>query len=692
MPTLAEALAQGQKYHQAGDLARAEQLYRQVVHSDAAQADVWYLLGLVCQAQNRPAEAVGHYRQALRLKPELAAAHNSLGIALARGGDLAGAAASFRRAVQLRPDHAPAHTNLGNALKEQGQLDEALPCYRTAARLKPDFAEAHNNLGNLLRELGQLDEAVASCREAVRLKPQFPEAHNNLGAALADQGKLAEAVACYREAVRQRPDYAEAHNNLGVALAHQRKLDEAAASLRQATRLRPGYGEALNNLGNTLKDQGMLEEAVACYRQAVAARPDNAAFHSNLVYALNFLPGLDPAALFAEQRAWARRHAEPLAATVRPQDVDRSPARRLRLGYVSPDFREHVMGSYIEPVLAAHDRGRFEVFCYADVPHPDERTLRIQQLADHWRSLVGVSDERAAELIRQDRIDLLIDLAGHTGNNRLLVFARKPAPVQATHFGCPTTTGLAAMDYRLTDAPTDPPGTAEPFHTETLYRLAGFSWHYVPPEGLEVGELPARRTGHVALASFNQLAKLTPEVIAVWSRILAALPTARLQLLTGAGAEADRRLTGLFARHGIGPERLVLLGKRPRVEYLRLYQTVDFCLDPFPYAGCNTSCDALWMGCPVVTLEGTTSAGRVGFCLLTGLGLPDLVARTPADYVAIAVRLAGDLDRLAGLRADLRDRIRRSGLTDAVGFTRKLEDAYRAMWAKWCAGHPSRTC
>jgi predicted O-linked N-acetylglucosamine transferase (SPINDLY family) len=660
--------------------------YRKALELRPNYPEAWNNLGNALTRQDKVEDAAHAYRQALLLRPDYLKAQVNLGNLLRRAGRLDEAVAAFQQALLANPRHAPLHNELGITFMDQGKLDEAVGSYRQALLLHPDFPEAHNNLGIALMNQGHLAEAVALYRQALALRPDYPEGLNNLGNALARQQKRDEAAAAYRQAISLRPSYAEAHHNLGLALAARGKRDEAVASYERAVQLRPHYAEALNNLGNAYKDQGRIDEAIASYRKAVAARPGDAAIHSNLLYALHHRAGYSPDAVFAEHLVWARQHAGPAAPGPRPHPGEPDPGRRLRIGYVSPDFREHVMGRYSEAVIRTHDRGGFEVFCYADVHNPDGMTGRIRAAADQWRSLVGLSDARAAELILRDRIDVLVDQAGHTGGNRLRLFARKPAPVQVSHFGYLYSTGLAALDYRLTDAYADPPGLTERYHTETVVRLPEVLWCYPPPPSPEVGSLPALEAGHVTFGSFNNLSKVTAEVIALWSRVLAAVPGSRLLVLAGAGRGGDERVRAAFARHGVREDRVTLVGRRGREEYFRLHHQVDVCLDTFPYTGCNTTADALWMGVPVVSLAGATCMARQGIAALAHVGLEGLVVQTPAAYVEAAVRLAGDLPRLRELRAGLRERMSRSPLTDVPRFARHLEEAYRGMWRRWCAG------
>jgi len=684
MATHAEALTQALQYQQAGNLTQAEQIYRQVLQANPASPEAHNNLGNVLSHQGRPQEAIASFREALRWRPDLPEVHFNLGNTLNQMGNVQGAVACYQEALRLRPGYAGAYSNLGLALAGQGEFEEAMVCYREALRLRPDLPEAHYNLGLALAAQGKYDQAQACYEQALRIKPDYAAALNGLGAALMERGRLPEGLDRLREALRLQPDLSEAHCNLGVALGRQGKLDEALASYEQAVRSKPDDAVALNGLGNAYKDQGRLDEAIACYRKAVAASPAFQFIQSNLLLALHYHAAYDPAITFAEHLRWAEQFGTSAAPRRPLQPVQRDPGRRLRLGYVSPDFREHVMGRYSEAVVGAHERAKFEVFCYANVSRPDALTQRLKALADHWRTIVGLSDARVAELIRQDQIDLLIDLAGHTGGNRLGVFARKPAPIQVTHFGYGSTTGLAAIDYRLTDAYCDPPGLTERYFTEKLVRLPEIQWCYMPLPGLEVGASPARQGGPVTFGSFNNLAKVTEAMIGLWSQILRDLPGSRMVVVTGAGSAGDERVLAAFNGYGIGKERVTLVGRQRIDAYFRLLQGVDICLDTYPFTGCFTTAHALWMGVPVVSLAGPTFVTRQGVAILAQVGLGDLATETPAAYIAAAIRLAQDLPRLRELRAQLRDRLERSPLADVQRFTRHLEAAYRGMWEEFC--------
>jgi predicted O-linked N-acetylglucosamine transferase (SPINDLY family) len=565
-----------------------------------------------------------------------------------------------------------------------GRLAEAERIYRQVLARQPDHPETLNRLGVLTAQLGQLDAAVELIRRAVRLKPDFAEAHGNLGVVLKGKGQLDEAIASYRQAIRLNPDLAEVHSNLGNALKDKEQIDEAIACHRQAIRLKPDNAESHYNLGNAFSKIGRLDEAITSYRQAVRLKPDFTEAHSNLLYALPFNPAYDARMILEENLRWNRQHAEPLQKFIQPHTNDRNPDRRLRIGYVSPDFREHCQAMFTIPLLSNHDRKAFEIFCYAHVGRPDAVTERIGGYVDVWRSIVGMTDAEAARKICEDRIDILVDLTMHMGDNRVAIFARKPAPVQAAWLAYPGTTGLSAMDYRLTDPYLDPPGLNDQFYSETSIRLRDSFWCYDPlVTELAVNALPAQTDGHVTFGCLNNFCKINEPVLRLWARVLKTVDRSRLIILCPEGSHRQS-LLDLLQRQGISPDRIELITRRPRRQYLELYHSIDVGLDTFPSNGHTTSLDSFWMGVPVITLVGQTVVGRAGLSQLTNLGLPELIARTPEQYVQIATDLARDLPRLAELRRTLRARMEASPLMDAPRFARNIEAAYRQMWRNWC--------
>jgi predicted O-linked N-acetylglucosamine transferase (SPINDLY family) len=512
--------------------------------------------------------------------------------------------------------------------------------------------------------------------------------HNNLGNAYRESGDHVKAEASYRKAIAIEPGYAMAHNNLGNLLLENKRTNEAITSLGKATSLHPGYAIAHYNLGNALKFQGSLEEALASYRKALSLDPRNSSAHSILLFLMHYFAQYSGKDIYLESLRWARQHADILLPARQVYANSRDLGRKLRIGYMSPDFRTHSVAYFIEPVIQAHNRNNVAVYCYANVKKPDPTTQRLQEEADYWRNIFGLSDAAVADRIRNDAIDILVDLAGHTPKNRLLVFARRPAPVQVTWLGYPNTTGMAAMDYRLTDAIADPAGAADTLHSEELTRLEhGFLCYQPDASAPEVAPAPFLKHGYVTFGSFNNIAKVTPEVIKLWAEILQRTPRSRLLIKSKPLADPDnrKRFQRLFVERGIAADRLELHGWLPTKEgHLELYKRIDIGLDPFPYNGTTTTCEALWMGVPVVTLLGERHSGRVGASIMHWAGLDELVAESPEKYQDLAVSMAKDYGGMQNLRKGLRKQVRQSRLMDRQNFTDILEATYRNIWAKWC--------
>ena len=572
---------------------------------------------------------------------------------------------------------------------QAGRLGEAEGIYRQILAGDPRQPDTLHMLGVLAHQLGRNDLAVDLIGQAMAILPEHPAFRSNLSEAHRALGQTTEAIAASREALRLKPDYPEALNNLGNALLQAGRPDEAIVEFRKAIELNPSSAETYHNLGAALQETWQLDGAVAAFRRAITLKHHYPEAQSALILALNCHPSGDARAIAEEQSRWNQQYAEPLRHLIQPPTNERSVARRLRIGYVSADFREHPVGCNLLPLLAGHDPHGFEIFGYAGVARPDPLTERFRASAHHWRSTVGISDELLAAQIREDRIDILVDLAVHTANHRLLVFARKPAPVQVTFAGYPGSTGLTAIDYRLSDPFLDPPGMDESIYAEKTVRLPHSFWCYDPLDGREtpVNNLPAQSNGYLTFGCLNNFCKTNPASVRLWARILCAVPCSRLLLLAPEGSHRQR-VTELFGKEGVGAERLEFVSHQPRRKYLELYHRIDLGLDTLPYNGHTTSLDSFWMGVPVVNLVGKTIVGRAGFCQLTNLKLPELIASTPEDYVQIATALAEDLSRLAALRSTLRPRMEKSPLMDASRFARDIEAAYREMWRQWCAKAP----
>ncbi len=646
-------------------------------------ADAHSNLGATLQDLGRPEEAEKSLRRALQINPNYAQALSNLGVALQALGRLDEAEQSLRRALQINPDSSEAFNNLGNALKGLGRLSEAETCYLRALQITPGHPGALYNLGITLHDLGRLDEAEACYRRVLQINPGNPTAHNNLGSTLKDLDRLDEAEASYRRALEIKPDYADAHCNLGATLMALGRLDEAEASYRRALEIGPDNALALSNLGVTLMDLGRLDEAAANYRRALEINPDFAGAHGNLLFALNYHPDLGAQEIYQAYQEYDALRGIPLHSTWRTHSNDRNPDRRLRIGYVSPDFRHHSCRYFLEPLLAHHDKTQVEVYAYAELVKEDYMTARYQACVEHWIPTRGMSDEALAERIRSDGIDILVELAGHTAGNRLLAFARKPAPVSLSWLGYGYTTGLSAIDYYLTDEASAPIGS-EGLFSERPWRIATPAYVYRPPSGMgEVNPLPALDRGYITFGTLTRSIRVNHRTIQAWADLLKAVPNSRLVMdsFTFNTPAMQERMAAQFARHGIDHDRLEIGFHSPPWDVLR---GIDIGLDCFPHNSGTTLFETLYMGVPFVTLAGRPSVGRLGSSILHGIGHPEWIAASETDYVAKAAELASDIIRLSKIRSTLRAQMERSPIRDEKGFAMKVDEAYRGMWKIWC--------
>ncbi|HYD30251.1 MAG TPA: tetratricopeptide repeat protein [Azospirillaceae bacterium] len=725
MATIQEALTLAVEHHRAGRLAEAEGIYCRILAVRPDMPQVWHLLGVMAQQVGRHDVAVTCLDKALAGLPGVALLHALKGRALAALGHAVPAAEAYRRAADIEPGNAEHWFNQGEALRAAGRLALAAQSLREATARDPRHIAAHVELGKLLLAAGQADEAAGICRRgleadaanvvlrttlaqalravgdrrealaayirAERLDDTSPDLHASLGELYLEQGRVEEAIVAYARAIELKPDQPDFHAALGGGLIRAGCVGEAEAALTEALRLKPTHAEALAHLGQVRTLRGAAPAGAETLRKAVAAKPDDGAIHSRRLHALLHHPGHDETAILAEHQAWDARHGRPLFARAELHHNDRHPDRALKVGYVSPDLGQSPVGWCLRPVLPNHEPGRAVVHVYSDRVVEDELSADIKAGAAVWRRTAGLSDEDVAAMIRDDGIDILVDLAGHGPGNRLGVFARKPAPVQVSWLGYPATTGLSAMDYVLADEAMVPPG-AERWFTEEVVRLPGGRLCWAPPNyAPDVAPPPALDRGFVTFGSFNSLAKVGPEVMKRWAAVLDAVPDSRLLLKWNTlcdGAERQR-IAHLFSAEGIDSRRLDLRDASSHERLLSEYDDVDIALDPSPVGGGVTSCEALWMGVPVVTLPGARAASRQTVSLLntlkmTGLGASSLDAVTPQDYVRIASKLAMDLPRLNSLRARLRTRMKASGLLDGERFAQRLEIAYREMWRRWC--------
>lgn len=706
--------------HGRGQHAEAVERIGQAIARSPSTAAYHNNLGLALNALGRLDEAIAAYRRALELQPDLIGAHINLGLALVQRGALSEAEACYKEALRLAPQAAEAWSNLGDLLRMQGKSEEAATCCRRAVRYNPRLAEAHYNLGSALRALGQREDALLSYQRAQQLQPDRPQILNHLGTVWKELAQPVEAAACFRRVLAIQPDHVEAWISLGNVLRMQSNHAEALHCYERALELRPDQPGIYNNLANTLNDLGRFDEAIAAFRTALRLKPDYAEAYSNLANVLHRLPELDQAiacyrramelnlrlntvtsnylcvlryhsattpADYAEALAdYERRHAAPLRALWRRLCNAPDPDRPLRLGLVSSRFAQGPVGAFLIRALEHLDRRQLSLTFYANGSPTDELTARFQALATSWHDVTAWDDERLADQIRTDQVDLLFDLVGHAPRNRLLAFARKPAPVQITWIDSVGSTGLSAMDYVLGD-PYEIPPELEPSYNERVLRLPETYVCYAPPDDAPpVNPLPAMHNGYVTFASFNNPAKLSTPVVERWAQILQRVPGSRLLLKYNKFDQAFNRCRygELFARFGVSEDRVEFQGGAPHAEFLQSYHQVDLALDPI-YNGGLTTCEALWMGVPVVTCPGDMFPRRHGLSHLTNAGLTETIASDFDTYVEIAVRLAQDLLRLAEIRVRLRDQVAASPLCDAPRFAQHLTAALRDAWRRWCA-------
>jgi len=663
-----------------GRVAEAEASFRRVLALQPDSIQALFGLGNILIDSGRSSEAEACFRHVLALAPDNAQALNNLGNALTGLGRHSEAEACYRSAVARRPDMALAHHNLGSSLKKLDRLRDAEASLRRALALEPDFVDARFLLGNVLTDLGRLGEAEACFRRVVKLRPDDAEAYNGLGTVLENLDRPSEAEPCFRRVLELKPGDARALNNLASALNSLGRLNEAETCYRAAVALKPDYAFAYGNLGGTLTAMGRLVEAEDCLRRAVALKPDYTEARSNLLLSLNYRNDAADVAI-REAREYGQSVDSLVSRRYSDWLCEPSP-KRLRVGIVSGDLCQHVVSYFLENLLREIDPARVELIAYPAQPKEDQVSQRLRAHLAAWRPIVGLTDEEAAKRIHADGVHILLDLSGHTGHNRLPLFAWKPAPVQASWLGYFATTGVTTMDYLIAD-PWALPESEEAYFTEKIWRLPETRLCFSPPAAdVPVSPLPARTSGYITFGCFNNLTKVNDGVVALWSRVLTAVPDSRLFLKSRQLKEdaARQGIAERFASHGIGADRLILEGPVPRAEYLAAYARMDIALDPFPFPGGTTSAEALWMGVPVLTLAGDHFLSRQGVGIMANTGLPDWIASDPDDYVARAVAHAADLSGLAALRASLRERFVNSPICDARRFARNFEEALDGMW------------
>ena len=759
-PQLARALLQARQFSQQGHAESARQRYLEVLRADPNHTEALYglaslalrsaapleaakllhraikvspklailhdAMGTALMARGRAKQAIGKFKQANTLDPNLVSAWYNLGLASETSGAADQAEAAYLRCLKLTPDYAPAHNNLGNVHRLHEQPEKAIACYEQALAIQSDLPQARTNLAMAhsalaiqLHQQGDPKTALQHFDSAIALDPENPAYPFNLGCSYAELGHYRQAIANYQLALEIDPDHSDAANNIGIALRgkgdhsaaiehyqglltrqpnNTRVLQNLALVLRRtgchskaieyldrALSLAPNNAELHSERGAALNGQGRLNEAIVEMRLAVTLAPQRTEIRSNLLMTLNYAENCSAEQLYQDHCKYGQELKSAKSSFKRSNTATNSNPRKIRIGYVSADLRLHSVSYFLEPVLRHHDRNRFEIFAYYNGRRLDAVSERMKSCCDVWRDVASLPDQQLTAMIQRDQIDILIDLSGHSEGNRLPVFADRAAAVQITWLGYPNSTGLAAMDYRITDRYTDPEEEQGLSYSENLIRLPGHFSCYQPSSNCpEIGKLPSTATGQITYGCFNNISKLTPQVLTTWGRILKSVADSRLLLKSRGLVDPETvvRLQRCFQELGIDPARISLRSHdQNRQHHLACYGEVDIALDPFPYNGTTTTCEALWMGAPVIALKGDSHRGRVSASFLDGIGLGELVADDLDNYLAIAVDLAADRERLTSIRASLRERLEASALLDGSGFTRKLEAAYRSVWS-----------
>lgn len=675
--------------HQAGKTDEAEPLYRQILKVDPRHPDALHLLGIIHHHRSEFDKAHELISQAVKLNPNYAPYLNSHGNTLNCLGRHGEARRCFERALELQPDTPETLYNLAYMEFTERHYELSENLYRKVLQNRPQYAEAWFDLGRVYFRQIKLSQAAECFRNSLRLRPTHSDSYLQFALALYGIGMNKESALTLRHLLQFDPRNIKAWSYLTGAYQAMTQFVDALECVRESLVLQPEEPRLLTELGNVYFALGEIDQAVEAVRKGVMKNPDLSEAFSNMLFILTHSSQLTPAEQLHEHRAWAERYETPHLGRCPAFPNSREPERKLRIGYVSPDFRRHSVAFFIEPVLATHDKEHFETICYMNEAKCDQTTERIKAYASQWRPISGMPDEEVLEILQEDQPDILVDLTGHTALNRLSVFARRAAPIQVAWIGYPNTTGLINMDYRLADEWTDPVGASDSHYTEKLIRLPyGFSVFLPPAESpAPVRKLPADEAGWILFASFNNLPKISDQVVETWAAILKQVPDSRLLIKCKQMTDEStrHRIAARFGQWGIPAERILNLSFAPEIAgHLETYNRVDIGLDTFPFDGATTTNEALWMGVPVITLAGERHAGRVGVSLLNRVGLPELVAQTQEEYVHIAVALAQDRERLRNLRLEMRQRVQSSSLVDSVRITRSVEEAYRQMWREWC--------
>lgn len=672
---------------QSGRLDEAEDICDQIITMAPKSAMAYYQKGRIALAKNNYKLAIERINIAIGIDSHQANFHSDLGFAHAAIGNFEEARRCYTNALALTPDDPLLFNNIGTTYKNQGRISEAIDNYQTAIDKDSKCKIAYSSLAKLFKTTGELDKATEVLRKAIEISPDDLDASYFLADIQRTQGHFQAAIEICNRILSQDRNYPGVYNLLGLCMSKLGKKNEAIECYRKASEREPDSPQPYNNLGREFLYRNDLPAAIGNFRKALEIKPDHAKAHSNLLLTLNYIPEISQEEFFRESLLFGEQQNANIIPAAPDFQNEADKDKTLKIGYVSPDFRNHSVTCFFRRIPQAHDRKQVEVFCYSDVSQPDDITRLIANTSDHWRSIAGFPDEEVISLITNDGIDILVDLAGHTANNRLPVFNHKPAPVQINWLGYPNTTGLRSMDYRITDEIADPPGITDKYYTEQLLRLPhGFLCYQVDDPIPQVTPPPVLNRGYITFGSFNNINKVSDDTARAWSGILKNIPNSRLILKSIVLTDEEMQLlVDKFTQHGLDRHRIDLLGEIPgKTDHLKMYSQIDICLDPFPYNGTTTTCEALWMGVPVINLLGDRHASRVGASILNQAGLENLVADDVQSYIQLAQSLASDISRLTTFREQMRAHLLNSELMDVDLFVRDLETAFRDAWCHWC--------
>jgi predicted O-linked N-acetylglucosamine transferase (SPINDLY family) len=676
--------------HKSGDLENAEKIYKQILSAHPDEPEIMHFLGIVAWQRHDYDQAIDLFKKVCDANPSNVQYHLEYADVLQENQKFKEALAVYWKVLSIDWENITAHSAIASICIKTGDLDTAQKSLEIIVHIKPELPKAHSDRGFIYLNREKYKEAIGCFLEAIRIKNDFAEAYCYLGNAQYALSDYKAAIASFQRGIMINPDFFEAHYHLGVCLIETNDFGPAIASFKNALRIRPNDPQALADLSLSKFAIGELTEAEKGFRTAIKqGRLPCARIHSNLLLCINYMPEYSPGQLCNEHREYGHlfnvRSSQPARFTNNPD-----PQRKIRIGYVSADFCDHALSRFILPILGRYNKDLFENYCYSNGTRYDSMTTRLKALSNNWRDIHNLSDEQAYAMIKEDGIDILVDLSGHTGKNRLPLFAGKPAPVQASYLGYPNTTGLAAMDYYITDSLVNPAGQ-EPFFTEKLFRLDKCFCCYEPDRGSpQVNDLPAKARGHVTFGSLHTLSRLNDGVIDLWCQVLSAIPGSRLFIARNSlQGSVVARLLARFEKNGIAGDRIDMRHNAPREGYPAWFHEIDVALDTFPWSGHTTACEALWMGVPVITLCGDRHAGRMVASVLTATGMDDWIAHSREEYCTLARKAAHDIESLNNLRSGLRNRMLKSNLCNGKDFSAALEKAFRSMWTEWCASASS---